>query len=169
MSHDFAMWTFFPQKMQECVIIVSELTYAMANMCGFIDGIRRYLEGKSIFQTQKQTVNKEEGKQEEDQESKNKLSSDKNVSPLQAGNKGAHLQDSAEKKKKALDFLDEQISLINKNTNKKGNSLMDDEIASKALKGLLSGSDKSKSKNKKSSGWPDEQDEDENNDLTIDI
>ena len=42
---EFAMHTFFPQKLKGPVKIISEVAYAMFNMCGFINWMQRYQQG----------------------------------------------------------------------------------------------------------------------------
>ena len=72
--------------------MVSEFSYALFNMCGFVNCLRRYLEGKPMRAAEEVKAQKQDEKVE---------------------------KVSMEKKKAALDFLDEEIQSLNKTTGKK--------------------------------------------------
>jgi hypothetical protein len=44
-SPEFAMHTFFPAKLQGAVKVASEFSYAIFNMCGFVNYMHRYMQG----------------------------------------------------------------------------------------------------------------------------
>ena len=75
---EFNLSVFFPARLQQPVILVSDFSFAVFNMCGFVNIVRRYLEGKS-----------EEPKVEEPPKK-------------------------IIEKKKALDFLDQEIKSLTK-------------------------------------------------------
>lgn len=77
-SQEFSLSVFFPTRLRQPVNLVSDFSFAVFNMCGFVNCVRRYLEGKPTVQA---TQPKEEFKEVK----------------------------TIEKKKAALEFLDEEI------------------------------------------------------------
>ena len=47
LSAEFGLHSFFPERLQPPILAVSDLCYALLNMCGFINGARRWLAGSS--------------------------------------------------------------------------------------------------------------------------
>ena len=110
--------------------MISDMTFAIFNMCGFINVVRRFLENKPIIEK------KAEDKTEVKPDSK---PSDKEVDPV--------------KKKAALEFLDKEINSLSA---KKSKDSSVNSLAAKALEGLASTS--KKDNENKESGWGDEED-----------
>lgn len=44
-SAEFAFHTFFPEKVRKPVMVISEFSYALFNMCGFVNFMHRYMQG----------------------------------------------------------------------------------------------------------------------------
>ena len=88
LSPEFALYNFFPQRLQAPINAIGEFSFAVFNMCGFVNYVRRYLEGKSLSEPKHQ-----------------KLPTEDTESPQKVEKKAA----SEEKKKAALEFLDEEI------------------------------------------------------------
>jgi len=44
-SPEFALHTFFPAKVKKPVMVLSEFSYALFNMCGFVNFMHRYMQG----------------------------------------------------------------------------------------------------------------------------
>jgi len=111
LSGDFALWTYFPQKLHQAVNVASQLSYAMINLCGVMNSIRRYQEGKSVFNRTKAPTPPTDSASKKDQQTEESKTSSKNGDDLQR-------QDSGEIKKKALDFLDGEIESLAKKKEK---------------------------------------------------
>lgn len=47
LSAEFGLHSFFPERLQPPILAVSDLCYALLNMCGFVNGVRRWLAGSS--------------------------------------------------------------------------------------------------------------------------
>lgn len=107
LSHDFALWTYFPQKLHQSVNIASQLCYAMINLCGVMNSIRRYQEGKSVFNRPKPAEPAADSASSKDDSTKSIKTSSKKGDDLERQNSG-------DIKKKALDFLDEEIESLAK-------------------------------------------------------
>lgn len=56
LSQEFAIYNFFPQRLQAPIISVSDFSFAVFNMCGFVNYVRRYLEGKSLSEPKHEKV-----------------------------------------------------------------------------------------------------------------
>lgn len=44
-SAEFAFHTFFPERVKKPVMVISEFSYAIFNMCGFVNFMHRYMQG----------------------------------------------------------------------------------------------------------------------------
>lgn len=47
LSPEFGIHSFFPERLQQPVLAVSDLFYALLNMCGLVNCMRRWLQGES--------------------------------------------------------------------------------------------------------------------------
>jgi hypothetical protein len=103
--------------------MVSDFSFAIFNMCGFINIVRRYLENKPIIETAKSSDTKE-------------------------SNLGNNLKEAPEKAvdpvktKAALEFLDKEINSLS-NVSKQGKESSVNSFAAKALQGFSLDSSKS--------------------------
>lgn len=111
LTPEFALSTFFPQRLQKPVQVLSELCFAFFNMCGFVNCVRNYLARAPDQALKGSKESAEKPPQPSDDESSpgkpSKDTPSKRV--FKPGFVGGPDTPGAQKKKKALDFLDEQI------------------------------------------------------------
>lgn len=107
--------------------MLSDVSFAIFNMCGFINVVRRFLENKPIIPKSEQI----------------KSANDKDM-----GGKDDVKEADPVKKKAALEFLEKEISSLS--AKKKESSV--NSLAEKALKGLKSGKNEDVE-----SGWGEEE------------
>lgn len=50
LSPEFGIHSFFPERLQPAVLAVSDLCYALLNMCGLVNCARRWLQGEAAPQ-----------------------------------------------------------------------------------------------------------------------
>ena len=93
---EFAMHTFFPAKLKGPVKVFSEVAYAMFNMCGFINWMQRYQQGLPAPEAKSQQFEKVE------------------TTDTEASAKPLSRKSSTEKKKRALNYLDDEIKSFTK-------------------------------------------------------
>ena len=55
LSNEFALTTFFPERLQKPISIASELCFAFFNMCGFVNFTRNWLAKKAAPASVKNT------------------------------------------------------------------------------------------------------------------
>ena len=91
LSQEFAIFNFFPKRLQAPIIAMSDFTFAVFNMCGFVNYVRRYPEGKSLTEPKHQKVPTEDAESDSSKKVEKKAGSEER------------------KKKAALEFLDEEI------------------------------------------------------------
>jgi len=108
--------------MQPQVAMVSDFSFAIFNMCGIINIIRRYLENKPIIETSKSSDNKE-------------------VKSVKGSNEAPEKEVDPVKTKAALEFLDKEINSLS--NIKKGKESSVNSFAAKALQGFALDSSKS--------------------------
>ena len=98
MSPQFSLATFLPERVRPAVNAISEMTFAIFNMCGIINFIRRKMDVKA-----------NKAKPKFSSETTNNGTYDKNNGDIEQKDEPMQRTNSFERKKAALDFLDKEI------------------------------------------------------------
>lgn len=112
LTHEFALASFFPQRLQGPISAISEVSFAIFNMCGFVNWLRARVAGRRYDPVQR-SESATELSTPERPKTISKLPTTSNNQPLSIDKKNS----STEKKKAALDYLDEQIKQFAKTSN----------------------------------------------------
>ena len=114
-SPEFAFHTFFPEKLKKPVMALSEVSYALFNMCGFVNFMHRYMQGLPTSNEASEAIAKHEaGATEMSSSSPSKQAASPSKPKSSFEPQPFARGDSSEKQKKALEFLDDEIKNFSK-------------------------------------------------------
>jgi hypothetical protein len=94
-------------------MVLSEFSYALFNMCGFVNFMHRYMQGLPTSNEASEVIAKDQASKEI-QTSPTKTPKDSKPKSTFKPAPFARAEDSSEKKKKALEFLDDEIKNFSK-------------------------------------------------------